>query len=109
MKEEDTVEGLGLTPVVTLVVVDEFGQVRLLEHVGNSTLVDFLKHACKLKDNPITSSDSLLDCRGQEVYVLKDLKYFKSITGFFLSSPNYKELSSLCSKDGLVFSFIVSY
>ena len=111
MKEEmeDTIESMGLSPVVNLVVTDEFGRVKLLEQVGEELLATFLKSASKIDDNPINEDSYLLDCRGQEVYILESYDYFKSITGFFLTCPSHQELSKVCASDGLKFSFIVSY
>lgn len=108
-KTEKTVESIGLNPVVSLVVVDEFGNVKLLEQVGESILASFLRAASKIEDNPIKEDSFLLDCRGQEVYVLECYDYFKSITGIFLSSPSSTKLPAICTNEGLRFSFIISY
>tara|TARA_B100002019_G_scaffold30746_1_gene24725 strand:+ start:3952 stop:4278 length:327 start_codon:yes stop_codon:yes gene_type:complete len=106
---EEKIEGMGLNPVVTLVITDLSGKVKLLEKVGESNLSHFLKLASKLEDNPIREDSYLLDCRGQEIYILEDFSYFKSITGFFLSCPDSREIVKLCSTKDLHFSFIVSY
>mgnify|MGYP001161424200 CR=1 FL=1 len=106
---EENLESLGLAPVVSLVVVDEFGRVKLLEQIGDDILASFLKAASKIEDNPITEDSYLIDCRGQEVYVLESYDYFKSIVGCFLSCSSIKELTKACSAAGLRFSFIVSY
>ena len=106
---ETMVEKVDLHPIVTLVVVDEFGGVKLLEHVGEDNLAQFLKLASRIDDNPIVTDEFLLDCRGQEIYTLKSYSYLKSISGFFLTSGHVEELVKACNKDGLKFSFIVSY
>ena len=105
----EEVESLGLRPCVTLVVVDDFGCVKLLEHIGEDSLAGFLKIAAKIDSNPIKSDTFLLDCRGQEIYTLVDFEFFKSISGAFLTASNTKELVNVCSKDNLKFTFIVSY
>jgi len=108
-KIEENLEGLGLAPVVSLVIVDEFGRVKLLEQVGDDILASFLKAASKIEDNPITEDSYLIDCRGQEVYVLESYDYLKTIVGCFLLCPSIDELVKACSAVGLRFSFIVSY
>ena len=108
-EEKEKIESMGLNPTVTLVITDEFGKVKLLEKVGESNLSGFLKLASKIEDNPITEDDYLLDCRGQEIYNLASLEYFKSITGFFLACPDSNQIAKLCKSKDLNFSFIVSY
>jgi len=107
----DEIESLGLQPCVTLVVADEFGNIKLLEHIGEGTLGEFLKSAANTEDNPVSEDNFLLDCRGQEIYTLADYEYFKTITGFFLSisRENIQDLITVCNKEGLKFTFIVSY
>ena len=109
--ESEEIDSLGLQPCVTLVVADEFGNIKLLEHIGEGTLSEFLKAASCIEDNPINEDNFLLDCRGQEIYTLGDYEYFKSITGFFLSVSleNIQDLTTACNKEGLKFTFIVSY
>lgn len=108
-KIEENLEGIGLAPVVSLVIVDEFGRVKLLEQVGDDILASFLKAASKIQDNPIIEDSYLIDCRGQEVYVLESYEYLKKIVGCFLLCPAIDELTKACSAVGLRFSFIVSY
>ena len=98
-----------LTPMVTMVAVDEFGGIKLLEHVGEDNLARFLSLASQLEDNPIVSDCFLLDCIGQEIYTLDSYDYLKSISGFFLSSGHVSDLINACAKDGLKFTFIVSH
>ena len=109
MKKEEEVESLGLQPCVTLVVSDEFGNVKLLEHIGESTLGEFIRNASGVESNPIKEDSFLLDCRGQEIYTLDDYDYFKSISGTFLSVSDIGDLVKACGKEGLKFTFIVSY
>ena len=108
-KKIEEVESLGLHPCVTLVVVDDFGCVKLLEHIGEENFAGFLSIAAQIESNPIAIDSFLLDCRGQEIYTLSDYDYFKSISGFFLTISNVKELVNACHSDNLKFTFIVSY
>lgn len=108
-EEINEVEGLGLHPCVTLVVSDEFGKVKLLEHIGEGVLGEFLKNASEIGSNPIKEDSFLLDCRGQEIYTLSDYEYFTSIAGTFLSVSDIGGLVKACAKEELKFTFIVSY
>lgn len=108
-KQKEEIESLGIHPTVNLIITDEFGNVKYLERAGEANLAQFLKLASTLDSNPIKKESYLLDCRGQEIYILSDFEYFKSITGFLLACPDASEICNLCTSKNLKFSFIVSY
>jgi hypothetical protein len=111
-KQTEEVVSLDINPSVTLVVVNEFGAVVLMESLGGLELSNVLKLAESYEDEyPLDKSDSLLDCVGQDVYICKSLDYLKSISGcfFHLSSDRAIELTRICEREGLIFSFVVSY
>jgi hypothetical protein len=111
-KEIEDIVSLEVNPSVTLVVVNEFGAVVLMEALGGSELANILKLASDRGDEyPLVKSDSLLDCVGQDVYVCKSLDYIRSISGcfFHISIERSEELIKICEREGLVFSLVVSY
>lgn len=111
-KQTEEVVRLDINPSVTLVVVNEFGAVVLMESLGGSELSNVLMLAESYGDEyPLDKSDSLLDCVGQDVYICKSLDYLKSISGcfFHLSNDRAIELTRICEREGLIFSFVVSY
>ena len=111
-KEE--VERIETSPSVSLIVVNEFGTVVLFEILGGAELVQILSLAADRNNEdhyPIERNDSLLDCVGQDMYSCSDLDYIKSIRGcfFYLSRERANELVGICDREGLKFSFVVSY
>ena len=98
-------------PAVTLVVVDEFGGVKMMELVGGTELVSILSMASKSEDFPVHKDDYLIDCVGQDIYVVESYDYIRSISGAFLhvNWERTKEILRLCEKEGLKFSLVVSY
>tara|TARA_B100000579_G_scaffold437938_1_gene470096 strand:+ start:17520 stop:17864 length:345 start_codon:yes stop_codon:yes gene_type:complete len=110
-KQEEVIK-MEINPVVTLVVVNDYGAVVLMESLGGSELASVLKLAeSRGSEYPLEKSDNLLDCVGQEVYVCDSLAYIRSISGcfFHVSSERSEELLKICEKEGLAFSFVVSY
>lgn len=108
------IEKIETNPAVSLIVVNEFGTVVLVEILGGEELVKILNLASErsAEDNyPIEKNDSLLDCVGQDMYSCNDLEYIKSIRGcfFYLSRERSDELVRICDREGLKFSFVVSY
>lgn len=110
MKNKE-IEVIETQPSVMLVIGSPQGEVLYLSQVGGSNLIALIKELSDLEDYPISVQDYQLDDIGQEIYVIEDKNYLKSIVGVFsnMSWTTAKGVVGLLSRDGIVASLVVAY
>lgn len=110
MKNKE-IEVIETQPSVMLVIGSNQGEVLYLSQVGGSNLIALIKELSELEDYPISVQDYQLDDIGQEIYVIENKEYLKSIVGVFsnMSWNTAKGVVGLLSREGIVASLVVAY
>lgn len=102
-------ESFESNPIVTLCISNVSGVVHLTQ-VGGYTLSILLKELATIEDIPVAAQSLQKDYVGQEIFIITDYNFFKTITGTFthMSYKSIKEIPSF-DEDSSVYSFVVSY
>jgi len=111
MKEEKEIEVIETQVSVMLVMSSKSGEVLYLSQVGGDNLANLIKELSELEDYPINIQEYQLDDIGQEIFIIEDKNYLRSIVGVFsnMSWNTAKGVNSLISRDGIVVSLVVTY
>ena len=96
--------------VVSLAITDSSGVLHLVQ-VGGENLARLVKELASVDSNPMKVQDNQMDLVGQEIFYTRDHTFFGSLLAAFthMSWCSAKSIPSFESREGVVYSFVVSY